>query len=647
MSFVTITKTRAIIIVEAVLFFCLVTFGISGSSISNIKGWAPTSISMNETLLIGRPQGIRSDEYAVNSLLAIGQYQNKESKNPRINSNLGPTPRDMSIIHDTGVPTSEISTISKVNLWGFFAFDLRRALAWDWWIPVFVGLNGIWLLLNLLCPGQSLFNFSLALLFTLAPESVIWSNWPVMHAGTASFAVSFAILALKKRSLLISLALACVTGILISWFVLQLYLPRLIPVALISVGTYVGYCITNRVKFFTKGNCVFIVYTVLIVSFLIFDWYYHNYDGISRMLNSSYPGQRRIYGGTPLANWGWEYVRGWMFPITAYRNIYTNVCEQQSYISLFIPVLILILYYLVQNYSKINYIFLFNFGLLILFMAYEYTSIPEILGKLTLLNRTKQARAIIGVGFSTILLLAFLYRYRSTIIVRQKLLFLPLIFLPFIIFFCGNQGMVYKLSEAEGNLFKLVYIACFIVIVNVLLLYRIKYVTLALLLFTLPVTLFWNPLIVAPSYITVALPEQVSSNNENLRYDGRILVSGDFLFGNIFFAAGHKVMNATSHYVDPYMFDIFYSKLDIPSNYNKFNHLGVFVDNQQPDIRISSPGDCIAIRVNARKFDFSRFPADYLAVHAGRLPFISDLNANPTLKLIDGRGDFYFYRISH
>lgn len=56
MSFVTITKTRAIIIVEAVLFFCLVTFGISGSSISNIKGWAPTSISMNETLLIGRPR---------------------------------------------------------------------------------------------------------------------------------------------------------------------------------------------------------------------------------------------------------------------------------------------------------------------------------------------------------------------------------------------------------------------------------------------------------------------------------------------------------------------------------------------------------------------------------------------------------------
>ena len=646
MSFATINKTKAIIIIEFVLFFFLILFGISGSSISNIRGWAPASIFMDEKILIGHPQTIRSDEWAVNSLLSIGQYQNKENKNPRINSNIGPTPRDMSIVHDTGVPTSELSTISKVNLWGFFAFDLRRALAWDWWIPVFVGLNGIWLLLNLICPRQPLFNFSLALLFTLAPESVIWSNWPVMHVGTASFAVSFAILALKNRRMLTSLALGCVTGLFVSWFVLQLYLPRLIPVALIAVATYAGYCVTNRVKFFTRTNCASILYTVLIVSLMLFDWYSKNYDGISRMLGSSYPGQRRIYGGTPLANWDWSYVSGWMFPVTAYRNIYTNVCEQQSYISLFIPVFILVLYYLVQHYRRINYIVLFNFGLLLLFMAYEFTGIPEIVGKLTLLNRTKQARAIIGVGFSTIILIAFLYRYRSMIVVRQKLLLLPVIFLPFIIFFCSSQGMIYKLGEAEGNLFKLVYSALFIVVVNVLLLYRIKYVTIALLLFVMPVTLFWNPLIVAPSKLSVGLPEQLTrSNSRDLKYDGRILVVGGDKLANLFFASGYKVMNATSHYVDPFMFSNFYSKLDNPNRYNTFNHLGVLIDNKYPDMRIFSVPGQIAMRLNARKFDFSKLPADYMAVR--KMPLIHDLGSNSKVKFIDRKGDFYFYEISH
>ena len=627
------------------LFLFLILFGISGSSISNLRGWAPASLSMDEKLLIGHPRGIRSDEFSVNSMLAIGQYQNKDSKNPVINSNLGPTPRNMSIIHDTGVPTSELSTISKINLWGFFVFDLRRALAWDWWIPVFVGLNGIWLLLNLLCPGQTLFNFSLALLFTLAPESVMWSNWPVMHVGTASLAVSFAILSLKNSNMLISLALACATGLLVSWFVLQLYLPRLIPVALISVCTYAGYCITNRVRFFTRANCVFIVYALLIASFLVLGWYFNNYDGISRMLGSSYPGQRRIYGGTPFADWGWNYVRGWLFLITAYQNIYINVCEQQSYISLFIPVSILIMYYLFQHYRKINFIVLINFILLLLFMAYEYTGIPEIVGKLTLLNRTKQLRSIIGVGFTTIILLAFLYRYRCGIAVRKMMLLLPVVLLPFIIFFCSNHAFAHKLSEPEGNSQKLALVACGIVIINVLLLCKIKYVTLALLLFVMPVTLFWNPIIVAPSHVSVGLPEQLKGDTKDLAYDGRILVTNGM--ANLFFASGYKVMNATSHYVDPYMFENFYSKQQDPQKYNKFNHLQVFVDNKHPDMRISARGDRIELMLNARNFDFSRLPADYLAVSAHKFLFSEDLNSNPKLKFVDNTGDFYFYKISH
>ena len=645
MSFATINKTKAIIIIEFVLFFFLILFGISGSSISNIRGWAPASIFMDEKILIGHPQTIRSDEWAVNSLLSIGQYQNKENKNPRINSNIGPTPRDMSIVHDTGVPTSELSTISKVNLWGFFAFDLRRALAWDWWIPIFVGLNGIWLLLNLLCPGQTLFNFGLALLFTLAPESVIWSNWPVMHVGTASLAVSFAILALKNNNMLLSLALAFATGLLVSWFVLQLYLPRLIPVTLIAVAIYAGYCVTNRVKFFTRTNCTFIVYTILIVACLVFDWYSHNYDAISRMLNSSYPGQRRIYGGIPLTRWDFNYVRGWLFPITSYQAIHHNICEDQSYISLFIPVSVLFVYYIFKYHRKLNYVILFNFGLLLFFMAYEYTGIPEMLGKLTLMNRTKQTRAIIGIGFTTIILLAFLYKYKSTISSWQKLLLLILILFPFAVFFCRNYEFIHKFCEKEGNLLKIVYIVSFVLIINVIILYRIKYVAFALLLFVTPVTLFWNPIIVAPSHLHVSLPSQISDNNQSVNYGGRMLVIGGGKLANLFFASGYKVMNATSHYVDPYMFDKFYSKLENPKRYNTFNHLGVAVDNLQPDMRISAKGASILMMLNASDFDFSVFPVDYVAVR--KTPFIKELNSNNKLSFIKHVGNFDFFKVKH
>jgi hypothetical protein len=637
-----LSKTKIIILFQAELFLLLILFGVSGSSITNIKSHVQGLLSMDEKVLIGHPQGIRSDEWAVNTLLSIGQFQNN---NPRVNPNLGPTTKDMSVVHDTGVPTSELSTLAKANLWGFFAFDLRRALAWDWWIPVFTGLNGIWLLLNLLFPGQPCFNFSLALLLTFAPECVVWSNWPILHVGTACMAVSLAILALKSTNAIKSLTLAIFTGLLISWFILQLYLPRLIPIVMISVATYTGYCINNRVKFFSKFNCIFIIYTLLLAACLIFDWYSRNSDGIAGMLNSAYPGQRRVYGGFPLTDWDYNYVRGWLFPITSRHELYANFCEAQSYISLFIPISIFILYYAFKYYRRINYIVIFNFALLILFVVYEYIGLPEIIGKLTLLNRSKPYRSIIGISLTSVILLAFLYRSKVQSSIRHKFIIFALSLVPFIIFFCRRQELVNNLTADYRS--KFICILFFIIAVNLILIYRIKYVTVALLLFVLPVTLFWNPIIIAPSYVQVTLPQQIrSAAHENLKYDGRILVMGDYpLLANIFFAGGHKVMNATSHYVDPYMYKNFYSKFDNPEQYNRFDHLAVVADDAEPDISISLGGlDWIKIRVNARNYDFSSFPADYIAIQK---PSSKELNSNPKLEFIEELGNFSFYRIRH
>lgn len=642
MNFAFASKTRIIILVQAVLFTLLIAFGLSGSSIINIRSHVQGLLDMDEKVIVGQPQGVRSDEWAVNTLLSIGQFQNN---NPRVNPNLGPTPKDMSVIHDTGVPTGELSTLAKANLWGFFVFDLRRALAWDWWVPVFIGLNGIWLLLNLLFTGQTCFNFSLALLLTLAPECVVWSNWPVLHIGTACMAVSLAILALKSRNLITSLTLAFLTGLLISWFVLQLYLPRLIPVALISVATYAGYCINSRVKFFSKFNCIFIIYTLLLAACLLFDWYSRNSDGIARMLNSAYPGQRRIYGGSPLAEWDYNYVRGWLFPVTTFRDIFANFCEAQSYISLLIPVSICILYYAFRHYRGINYIVIFNFALLIIFVVYEYIGLPEIIGKLTMLNRSKPYRSIIGISLTTVILLAFLYKGKILSGIRHKFIIFELSLVPFIIFFCRRHELVNSLAADYRS--KFICILFFIIAVNFLLVYRLKYVTTALLLFVLPVTLFWNPLTVAPSHVEITIPQQIRSTGpENLKYDGRILVMGDYpLLANMFFAAGLKVMNATSHYVDPYMYRNFYSKFENPEQYNRFDHLAVVADDAQPDISISLGGlDWIKIRVNAKDYDFSNLPADFAAVQQ---PSSKGLDSNPKLEFIEQIGNFRFYRIRH
>jgi len=650
MNFAISHRTGIIIKIQALVFFLFIAAGISGSSISNIRGWASGLLSVDDKVLIGHPQGIRSDEWAVNTLMAVGQYENKEEKNPRLNGSLGPTPRDMSIIHDTGVPTSELSSISKMNLWGFFIFDLRRALAWDWWIPVFISLNGVWLLLNLLCPGQSLFNFSLALLLTFAPLCVVWSNWPALHVGTASLAVSLAILALSSRNMLASLTLAFLTGLLLTWFALQLYLPRLIPVVLVSAATYIGYCISSRRSFFTRNNIAYIIYTALIAALLLAYWFSDNYDAISRMLNSSYPGQRRIYGGTAVTSWDLDYARGWLFPLTLDEKFFAdcqkmagNPSESTGSISLFIPVLMSVLCYSVRCWRRLNCIVLLNAAVLLLFIAYGYLGLPEILGKLTFLNRSTPARSVIGLGFASVILLSFIYKYRDAVAIRHKIVPLAVCLLPFVVFFCRNRELVSYLAENE--LLKFICIVFFIAAVHFIFVYRIRYVTAALLLFVLPFTLFWNPLIVAPSSVKLNLPAQMSGKPADLRHGGRILVmTGDFVVPNIFLASGEKVMNATSHYVDPYMFEHFYSKLENPEIYNRFNHLIVSADSAQPPMGITlGGGDWIHMRLNAHDFDFSTLPADYVVTRNS--PAVNDLKQNQTLSFIGNTGDFYFYRV--
>ena len=363
------------------------------------------------------------------------------------------------------------------------------------------------------------------------------------------------------------------------------------------------------------------------------------------MLNSVYPGQRRIYGGLPVTEWDYNYARGWLFPVTNNHELYANFCEAQSYISLFIPTSMCILYYAFKHFRKINYIVIFNFAMLILFVVYEYIGLPEIIGKLTLLNRSKPYRSIIGISLTTVILLAFLYRSRILSSIRYKFIIFGLSLVPFIIFFCRRHELVHTMMADYKS--KFICILFFIIAVNFLLVYRLKYVTAALLLFVLPVTLFWNPITIAPSHVRITLPQQMRSTSpENLKYDGRILVMGDYhLLANMFFAAGQKVMNATSHYVDPYMYKNFYSKSENPEQYNRFDHLAVVADEAQPDISVSLGGlDWIKIRVNARNYDFSSFPADYIAVQQ---PSSKELNSNPKLEFLEEIGNFRFYKIRH
>ena len=226
-------RTRLLTGCTLAVFLLLLGTGITGSSLGWLKTYPGASDVMElrgERKLAGIYRGIRCDEFLNHGTPnALAQYHARPHF-PRLNPNLGLEPRDFTVYHDTGIPVNHFITLARPAVWGFYFLDLRRALAWYWWIPVFGGFFGIWFLLNTLFPGDTFRNWLLGLALTASPLCAAWSFWPLGNLGGLCFAAAALIRMLRCRSA----AIRWLWTILMVWCalcsVMTLYMPRILPV---------------------------------------------------------------------------------------------------------------------------------------------------------------------------------------------------------------------------------------------------------------------------------------------------------------------------------------------------------------------------------------------------------------------------------
>src|SRR6185437_13647930 len=125
---------KSVILFMLISYFSLIALGISGSSIGLL--YRSFSSEVKTTTIAFSPKPIRSDEWGVFTPMAIGQFNHKPAF-PIINQNIGLEGENMLIFGMTGMPVKHISALAKPATWGFFLFDLKSALAWYWWFPIF------------------------------------------------------------------------------------------------------------------------------------------------------------------------------------------------------------------------------------------------------------------------------------------------------------------------------------------------------------------------------------------------------------------------------------------------------------------------------------------------------------------------------
>ncbi len=401
------------------VFILFLSLGVTGSSLKYGLSQAPY-IKAEITNISGNDQSIRSDEWLVLTPLAIAQF-NHTPANPVINTNHGEDGQNMLIVGMTGVPVAHISAIAKPATWGYFVFDLKRALSWNWLFPIFSCLLALWAVINILMPGNWKSSFLISLLFSTAPYVVAWSNWPAYAVFFPSLIFVCTVAILRSPHPYVKLSLACLLGISFAGFVFVLYPPWQVSLAYIFIALTVGIVVRDRLyKNLSIITLLSFFVALIIASMILSLWWIDARTAIQAMENTVYPGQRTtVVGGTMSLP---SLLRGFTNIITLQKldSPYSNQSEIASFSYLLIPLAVIFCIRTLQK--SISALETALAAAIIFILIFMFFGVPTEFAKYSLWGRVPANRADLALGLSSILLSGLMLNSYSKNHANEKLI---------------------------------------------------------------------------------------------------------------------------------------------------------------------------------------------------------------------------------
>ena len=390
-------------------FFLFVALKLHNSSIplwnANIKDGG----NQDRGLIAGRPIPIRSDEWLVVSSFILAQEQDHY---PVSNEALGygKTPLLM------GLPTNNILSKLRPNLWGYYLLDNERAFSWQWNFKTFPFLIVSFLFLMLFTKNNFLISiFGSAWLF-LSSAIQWWSiNTELFTLGLLIVISAIYILYSNKIHLII------LNGIIffISCyaFAMTLYPPYQVPLAYFLLALFLGFVISRRnfEIIFEKKFVKLSVFAccIILLSLIFYKFYKECKDTIEVVSSTVYPGARTDQGGGfPFANMFRDNF-SWFLTDSFFPPKWGNICELSSFLMLSPIVTVLILFSYLKT-GKINSLFIPLLVFNVIICLWLFKGFSPFLAKLTLLRISPTPRTFFIFGFSNVVFtLLYLGQYKK------------------------------------------------------------------------------------------------------------------------------------------------------------------------------------------------------------------------------------------
>ena len=635
----------------SVIFLFCVGVGFTGSSLGFYKQLPGSSdlISLTgERKLFGVYRGIRGDEFIAHGTATAMQQFHHSPAFPRINENCGVEGRCYLALHDLGAPVFHFSMLGRPAVWGFFFLDLRRALSWYWFLPLFLGIWGAKFFLDSVFPGQEKINILLSLSLTLSAYAGAWSFWPVnnIYGILIAGGIFFKILdepGARKKALL---------AVLAAWMLycsfMSLYMPRVIPFVGLMLAVVIGRCQDEKLwkKVVSVPDILCWTAVFLISAGLIALWYCDAAMAVERIAASAYPGMRRECGGG--LPW-WMSLAGHLSWLTVYKTTFMNQSELQGFFNI-LPVLAA---WCIVNRRRLKAVWtwrmLWIFTLMI--SVYQFFGFPAWLAEITLWSRCTPIRMQWVLNMVQMVMIALIFREKSqqewknapvwswlSATVMTGFIALSLVFMP-----SGLTGGFKQFLPGIVVTAMLIFVVLLAGVSGWLLWKNIPvFVVFYMLVNTLPGVIF-NPLCVAPEKIENRL--FAAGDAGQMRYGGRVL----FATGNDFLAVcyslcGGRVFNSYFMYYDAKIDELFFQGMPGREKFHRMSHFDIsLTDEKAPLVTATIPfPDRIAVGLNGRNFDFSALPVDVVALFKSDRQMVS---GNRSLQYWKSGENLCFYKV--
>ena len=541
---------------------------IHGSSIGEISNFLTGT---DTSRLWGRSRGIRSDEYVVFTEMALAQAH---SGFKWFSDIWGYSGHDMFMTY--GQPIMNLVTLLRPFSAGYIILGPEHGLAFYWTSRLVFLLLVSFEFCRLLTDDNRKFSIAYASLVALSPIVQWWYSInefvEMLIFGQGAillFKYFFQPLSLTKKIILAIGILLCAEG-----YMMTLYPAWGVPFGYVFAGCLIAFIVENKDKLScSKTNAILIACILLILIASMCYIFKISGNTIKATMDTIYPGNRIFNGGT--LSLFTELFRGWTSWLWTLIST-GNPCERVCFIN-FAPIgLVVSLIQIFIFKKKDPWLITLNIVNVIL-LLYLLFSWPDIIGKITVLNRST-LRMINAIGLANLILLFRSFKYIN--ILPQKIILISLLSI-FVILISINVISNYE----EINSFYKLYIA-FLIIFSCYIILNINKALCTNIFVTLSVILSLvggfrvNPVESGLSNIynsgIIKAIDNIRQQEPNAKW---VSASYSFIFNNIPNMVGAKNINSIATIPDIELWRKL-NLMDQAEIWNRYAHTDVSIDKQ-------------------------------------------------------------------